>query len=110
MHTKHSITCFVTCCSYVEKKSDFWQPDPMIVMRDVEDMNRLKMSIWLGHRMNFQDMGERYKRRALLVEETIRIFKDLDIEYRMLPLNINVTNLPALNSNRLPSNWTTCTN
>ncbi|KAL4577912.1 hypothetical protein LXL04_014027 [Taraxacum kok-saghyz] len=95
---------------YVEKKSDFWQPDPMIVMRDVEDMNRLKMSIWLAHRMNFQDMGERYKRRALLVEETIRIFKDLNIEYRVLPLNINVTNLPALTSNRLPSNWTTCTN
>ncbi|KAJ0721486.1 hypothetical protein Hanom_Chr08g00695871 [Helianthus anomalus] len=82
----------------------------MIVLRDVEDLNRLKISIWLSHRMNFQDMGERWKRRALLVEELIKIFKDLDIEYRMLPMDINVRNLPALGSNRFPSNWTTCAN
>lgn len=99
---KERITCFV------EKKSDHWQPAPMIVVRDVEDMNRLKISIWLSHRMNFQDMGERWKRRALLVEEMIKIFKDLDIEYRMLPLDINVRNIPAVTSNRLPSNWSAC--
>nr|GEZ54048.1 mechanosensitive ion channel protein 6-like [Tanacetum cinerariifolium] len=96
--------------SYVENKSDHWQPGPMIVVRDVEDLNRLKISIWLSHRSNFQDMGGRWKRRALLVEEMIKIFKDLDIEYRMLPLDINVRNIPALSSNRLPSNWTSCAN
>ncbi|KAK1416477.1 hypothetical protein QVD17_32268 [Tagetes erecta] len=94
--------------SYVEKKSDHWQPRPTVVVRDVEDMNRLKISVWLSHRMNFQDMGERWKRRALLVEEMIKIFKDLDIEYRMLPLDINVRYMPELTSNRFPSNWTTC--
>nr|XP_043607095.1 mechanosensitive ion channel protein 6-like [Erigeron canadensis] len=96
--------------NYIEKKCEHWQPDPMIVTRDVEDMNRIKMSIWLSHRMNFQDMGERWVRRALLVEEMIKIFKDLDIEYRMLPLDVNVRNLPGLASNRLPSNWTACAN
>ncbi|XP_024991448.1 mechanosensitive ion channel protein 6-like [Cynara cardunculus var. scolymus] len=96
--------------SYVENKSDHWQPGPMIVMRDVDDLNRLKISIWLSHRMNFQDMGERWKRRALLLEELIKIFKDLDIEYRMLPLDINVRNVPGLASSRLPSTWTTCAN
>ena len=97
-------------CSYVDNKSDHWQPGPMIVMRDVDDLNRLKISIWLSHRMNFQDMGERWKRRALLLEELIKIFKDFDIEYRMLPLDVNVRNIPALASNRLPSTWTTCAN
>ncbi|XP_076935322.1 mechanosensitive ion channel protein 6-like [Bidens hawaiensis] len=96
--------------SYVENNSEHWQPGPMIVVRDVEDLNRLKISIWLSHRMNFQNMGERWKRRALLVEELIKIFKDLDIEYRMLPMDINVRDLPALGSNRLPSNWTACAN
>ncbi|KAK9071804.1 hypothetical protein SSX86_008233 [Deinandra increscens subsp. villosa] len=95
---------------YIEKKSDHWYPAPLIVVRDVEDMNRLKISIWLSHRMNFQDMGERWQRRALLVEETIKIFRDLDIEYRMLPVDINVRNMLTLTSNRLPSNWTACTN
>ncbi|KAK9062925.1 hypothetical protein SSX86_020115 [Deinandra increscens subsp. villosa] len=96
--------------SYIENKSDHWYPAPLIVVRDVEDLNRLKISIWLSHRMNFQDMGERWQRRALLVEEMIKIFRDLDIEYRMLPVDINVRNMPALASNRLPSNWTACTN
>ncbi|KAI3734428.1 hypothetical protein L6452_13896 [Arctium lappa] len=96
--------------SYVESKSEHWQPGPMIVMRDVDDLNRLKISIWLSHRMNFQDMGERWQRRALLLEELIKIFKDLDIEYRMLPVDVNVRNIPALSSNRLPSTWTTCAN
>ncbi|KAK3038894.1 hypothetical protein RJ639_028616 [Escallonia herrerae] len=95
---------------YIENKSDHWYPAPMIVLRDVEDMNRLKISVWLSHTMNHQDMGERWQRRALLVEEMIRVFKEFDIEYRMLPLDVNVRNMPALTSSRLPSNWTACAN
>ena len=82
----------------------------MIVLRDVEDMNRLKISLWPSHRMNHQDMGERWARRALLVEEMIKIFRELDIEYRMLPLDVNVRNMPAITSTRLPSNWNTSVN
>ncbi|KAG8378009.1 hypothetical protein BUALT_Bualt08G0093500 [Buddleja alternifolia] len=90
---------------YVDNRSDHWQPSPAIVMRDVEDMNRLKFSVWLSHRMNHQDMGERWARRALLVEEMVKIFRELDIEYRLLPLDVNVRNMPPISSSRLPSNW-----
>ncbi|XP_047322789.1 mechanosensitive ion channel protein 6-like [Impatiens glandulifera] len=92
---------------YVDNKGEHWKPTPRIVLRDVEDMNRLKISVWLTHRINFQDMRERWFRRALLVEEMIKVFRELDIEYRMLPMDVNVRNLPPLASNRLPSNWTT---
>ncbi|PIA35557.1 hypothetical protein AQUCO_03500129v1 [Aquilegia coerulea] len=95
---------------YIENKTEHWQPAPLVVVRDVEDLNRLKMSVWPTHRMNHQDMGERWVRRAFLVEEMIKIFRDLDIEYRMLPLDVNMRNMPSLNSVRLPSNWTACTN
>ncbi|KAL1533384.1 mechanosensitive ion channel protein 8-like [Salvia divinorum] len=90
---------------YVDNRSDHWYPAPLIVMRDMEDMNRLKFSMWLSHKMNFQDMGERWTRRSLLVEEMVKIFKELDIEYRMLPLDVNVRNMPPISSNRVPSNW-----
>ncbi|KAL8150072.1 hypothetical protein AgCh_006906 [Apium graveolens] len=93
---------------YVENKSDHWHPAPMIVLRDIDDMNRLKISIWLSHRMNFQDMGQRFVRRALLVEEMIKVCRELDIEYRMLPVDVNVHNMPAITSTRVPSNWSTC--
>ncbi|XP_073275779.1 mechanosensitive ion channel protein 8-like [Primulina huaijiensis] len=90
---------------YIENKSDHWNPAPSVVMRDIEDLNRLKWSVWLSHKMNHQDMGERWARRALLVEEMIKIFRELDIEYRLLPLDVNVRNMPPLSSARLPSNW-----
>ncbi|XP_042480645.1 mechanosensitive ion channel protein 6-like [Macadamia integrifolia] len=91
---------------YTEMKENYWCPGAMVVLRDVEDMNKLKISVWLSHRMNFQDMGERFVRRERLIEEIMKVLKELDIEYRMLPVDVNVRNMPALASTRLPSNWT----
>jgi hypothetical protein len=82
----------------------------MVVVTDVEDMNKMKMSLWVTHRMNHQEMEERWVRRNLLLGEMIKVFKELDIEYRVLPLDVNIRNMPPLVSNRLPSNWTTCAN
>ncbi|KAM3337831.1 hypothetical protein P3S68_032156 [Capsicum galapagoense] len=93
---------------YIENRSDHWYPAPMIVMRDVEDLNGIKWSVWLTPTMNHQDMGERWARRALLVEEMVKTLKGLDIQYRMLPLDVNIHNLPPLSSSRAPSNWTVC--
>lgn len=93
---------------YIDNKKEHWYPAPMIVMRDVEDMNKIKFSVWVSHTMNHQDMGERWTRRALLVEEMIKIFRELDIEYRMLPMDVNVRTMQPVVSDRLPSNWTTC--
>ncbi|KAK7850314.1 mechanosensitive ion channel protein 8 [Quercus suber] len=90
---------------YIEGKKEHWQPGPMVIMRDVIDMNKLMMSVWLGHRLNYQDIKERFLRREALLEEMINIFKELDIEYRLLPVDVNVQNLPPLVSNRLPSTW-----
>ncbi|XP_057966397.1 mechanosensitive ion channel protein 6-like isoform X2 [Malania oleifera] len=92
--------------SFIENKKEHWCAAPMIVLRDVEGLTRLKLSVWPTHKMNHQDMGERWERRALLVEEMVRIFKDLDIQYRLLPLDINVRSLPPPTSTRVPPNWT----
>ncbi|RZC47466.1 hypothetical protein C5167_040404 [Papaver somniferum] len=96
--------------AYIESKREHWYPSPMIVVRDVDDLNRLKISVWLCHRMNHQDMGERWVRRALVVEEMIKVLRELDIEYRMLPLDVNVRNMPGLSSQRVPSIWTVSNN
>ena len=80
----------------------------MVVVIDVEDMKKMKMSLWVTHRMNHQEMEERWARRNLLLGEMIKVFKELDIEYRVLPLDVNIRNMSPLVSNRLPSNWTAC--
>jgi hypothetical protein len=36
----------------------------------------------------------------------IKILRDLEIEYRMLPLDVNVRNAPTIQSARMPSTWT----
>jgi len=77
----------------------------MVVLRDVDDTNKLKVSIWLRHTLNFQDMGMRWVRRELVLQEMIRVLKDLEIEYRMLPLDVNVRTAHPIQSTRMPTTW-----
>ncbi|KAL0422947.1 UNVERIFIED_CONTAM: Mechanosensitive ion channel protein 6 [Sesamum latifolium] len=91
--------------SYIDNRSDYWYPGPTIVLMNLENLQILKMSVWLRHRMNHQNMGERWKRRAFLVEEMVKIFKELDIEYRLYPLDINIREMPPLHSSRMPASW-----
>ncbi|KAF5739314.1 putative Mechanosensitive ion channel domain-containing protein [Tripterygium wilfordii] len=95
---------------YAEDNSHHWHPSPMVVVNDIEDMNKLKISVYLTHRMSYQHMMERYARRGLVIEALIKVFRDLDIEYRLLPLDVNVQNMQPLVSNRRPSTWTTQAN
>lgn len=93
---------------HIENRSDHWHPAPMVVLRDVEELNKLKISVWLTHKMNYQDMAKRWSRRALLIEAMVKVFKELDIQYRLLlPMDVNVRNMPSSTS-KLPSNWTAC--
>ncbi|XP_052193892.1 mechanosensitive ion channel protein 6-like [Diospyros lotus] len=93
--------------SYIESKKDHWYPSPTIILMDIHGLNTVKVSIWLRHRMNHQDVVERFQRRELVIEEMVKIFKELDIEYRLLPLDINVRSMPtAMESTRMPSSWT----
>ncbi|WMV24452.1 hypothetical protein MTR67_017837 [Solanum verrucosum] len=78
------------------------------VKRDIEHLNRIRWSVWITHTMNLQDMGERWAKTSLLVEEMVKIFRELDIEYRMLHLDVNVHNMPQLSSSGVPSNWSLC--
>lgn len=81
----------------------------MIILKEVEELNRMRFAVWLTHRMNFQDMGEKWARRALLLEEMVRIFQELDIQYRLLPIDINVRGMPPTSTSLPPSNFTTTT-
>ncbi|KAF3321434.1 mechanosensitive ion channel protein 6-like protein [Carex littledalei] len=90
---------------FMENKTEHWYPGPMVVLRDVEDSNKLTVSIWMRQRINYQDMGMRFERRELVLQEMIRVLKELEIEYRRIPVDVNVRNLPPVNSARLPSTW-----
>ncbi|KAK8945462.1 Mechanosensitive ion channel protein 6 [Platanthera guangdongensis] len=94
--------------SFIEARKDHWYPGSQLVVKDVEDMNRLNVSVWMRHRINFQNMGLKWTRREPVLQETIRILRELDVEYRMLPVDVNIRNLPPVTTSRLPSTWATC--
>uniref|UniRef100_A0A803MLQ7 Mechanosensitive ion channel protein n=1 Tax=Chenopodium quinoa TaxID=63459 RepID=A0A803MLQ7_CHEQI len=92
--------------SYIENKKEHWYPGPMVILKDTDGLNMLRIAVWLQHRMNHQDMGERWVRRALLIEECVKIFREMDIEYRVYPMNVNVTSIPPLNYAHVsPPSW-----
>ncbi|KAF5745794.1 mechanosensitive ion channel protein 6-like [Tripterygium wilfordii] len=86
--------------SYIENK-EHWYPSPMVVLKDVEDLTKLRFAVWPSHRMNHQNMGERWERRALLVEEMVKVFRELDIQYRLFPLDINIRSMPPATTSSL---------
>ncbi|RVW96672.1 Mechanosensitive ion channel protein 6 [Vitis vinifera] len=95
--------------SYMERKKDHWAPSPMVIIKDLEGLNQLRMAVWMGHKINHQNMGERWTRRYLLIDEIVKILREVDIEYRMIPLDINVRSMPKpspVTSTRLPPSWT----
>ncbi|KAL6195389.1 hypothetical protein ACLB2K_031008 [Fragaria x ananassa] len=96
--------------SYIANKKEHWYADQMIILKNVEELNRMTFALWLTHKMNFQDVGERWERRALLLEEMVRIFQELDIQYRLLPIDINVRGMPSTTTTGLPhSNFSATT-
>lgn len=84
---------------YIESNKEHWHPSPKIILMNVEELTKVKFSVWLTHRMNHQDITERYTRRALVVEEMIKIFNDLDIHYRFTPIDVDIISMPT------PSNY-----
>ncbi|PPS01671.1 hypothetical protein GOBAR_AA18996 [Gossypium barbadense] len=91
--------------SYIVNRKEHWCSDPMIVLKEFEQFNQIKMAVWVTHKMNYQDIGERWERRSRLAEEIVNIFKELDLQYRLLPIDINVCTLPPVHSTRFPSTW-----
>ncbi|KAJ6403023.1 hypothetical protein OIU84_015020 [Salix udensis] len=88
--------------SYIDGKKEHWYSDPTIIFREVVDLNKLMVVVWMRHRMNHQDMAEKNKRRALLIEEMVKIFSDIDIQYRLFPININIRAMPPLDKKYCP--------
>ncbi|KAI7750645.1 hypothetical protein M8C21_012691 [Ambrosia artemisiifolia] len=94
--------------NFIESNKDHWYPNPIVLHMDMYDLNTQKLSVWVRHKMNHQDITERLTRRGKIIEEMNRIFKELDIEYRTYPLDINIRSMPIpVAPERFPSTWAT---
>lgn len=71
---------------------------PLFIFKDMKELNRLRIVVWLTHRINHQDIGEKWIKRSHLVEEIVKLFRELEIHYCMLSIDINVYTMPPLNA------------
>ncbi|KAL0545480.1 hypothetical protein IC582_015365 [Cucumis melo] len=76
--------------SYLEKNPQHWRPNHLLVVREIENVNEIKIALFSTHTMNYQEYGEKLKRRSELVMELKRIFEELNINYNLPPQTIHL--------------------
>ncbi|XP_075512866.1 mechanosensitive ion channel protein 10-like [Primulina tabacum] len=77
--------------AYLESKPQQWHPSFSVQLKEIVDVHKLNMALYVNHTMNFQNSGERGNRKSDLVFELKRIFEELGITYRLLPQGVQVS-------------------
>ncbi|KAL3739129.1 hypothetical protein ACJRO7_020517 [Eucalyptus globulus] len=82
---------------YIESKPKHWNPKHSVLVKEIENMNKMKMSLRVQHTMNHQNYGEGSSRKSELILELKKMFENLDIKYHLLPQEIHLSqvNLPT---------------
>nr|XP_043625162.1 mechanosensitive ion channel protein 10-like [Erigeron canadensis] len=75
---------------YLERNPQLWYPNHNVVVKEIENVNKIKMALFFTHTMNFQDYGEKVKRRSELVLELKKIFEELKIKCNLLPQDVHL--------------------
>ncbi|XP_050220240.1 mechanosensitive ion channel protein 10-like [Mercurialis annua] len=78
---------------YLESSPQHWHPNHSVVVKEIENVNKLKMALYCNHTMNFQEFGEKNKRRTELVLEIKRIFEELSVKYCLLPQQVHLRHI-----------------
>ncbi|XP_048132765.1 mechanosensitive ion channel protein 10-like [Rhodamnia argentea] len=83
--------------SYIESKPKNWSPKHSVIVKEIENVNKMKMCLCVQHTMNHQNYGERSSRKSELILELKKMFENLDIKYHLLPQEIHLSqvNLPT---------------
>eukprot|EP01018_Ginkgo_biloba_P007433 Gb_31299 [translate_table: standard] len=76
---------------YLENKPQHWHPKHSVVVKEIENMNKMRMALYTLHTMNHQNFGEKANRKSELVLEMKKICEDLGIKYHLLPQEVHVT-------------------
>lgn len=62
-----------------------------MVVKDIVNLNKMNMILYVRHTMNYQNMVEKNSRRTDLVLEMKKIFEELSIQYHLLPQEIHLS-------------------
>lgn len=86
----HSVALF-WCIRYLESKPQHWRPGHSVQVKEIENVNKMRMALYANHTINFQNSGDRGNRRSDLVLELKKCFEDLGIKYHLLPQQVHLS-------------------
>ncbi|CAN1823110.1 Mechanosensitive ion channel protein 10 [Linum perenne] len=75
--------------AFLESKPQYWRPEHSVLVKGIEDMNKMHMGLYVNHTMNFQN-GERGNRISDLVVEMKNIFEEIGIGYHLPTQEVHV--------------------
>ncbi|XP_059444004.1 mechanosensitive ion channel protein 10-like [Corylus avellana] len=79
--------------AYLESKPNYWNPKHSVIVKEIENVNKLKMCLAVQHTINHQNYGERNNRVTELILELKKMFETLDIKYRLLPQEVHLNKI-----------------
>ncbi|XP_008791431.2 mechanosensitive ion channel protein 10-like [Phoenix dactylifera] len=88
--------------AYLESKPKYWHPKHSVLVKEIENVNKMKMALTVLHTMNHQNFPEKNNRRSELVFELKKIFESLGIKYHLLPQEIHLTQV-VMADGRMPA-------
>ncbi|KAJ4708806.1 Mechanosensitive ion channel protein [Melia azedarach] len=74
--------------AYLESNAKHWRSGFHLVVKEIENVNRMIIALFVTHTINFQNYREKDNRRSELVLELKKIFEDLCIKYHLLPQEV----------------------
>ncbi|KAF7830428.1 mechanosensitive ion channel protein 10 [Senna tora] len=80
---------------YLENNPQHWHPNHNVVVKEIENVNKIKIGLYVNHTMNFQEFGEKNKRRTELMMELKKIFEELNIRYNLLPQAVHLSHVES---------------
>ncbi|KAL2487059.1 Mechanosensitive ion channel protein 10 [Abeliophyllum distichum] len=83
---------------YLEKNPQHWHPNHNVVVKEIENVNKIKMALFFNHTINFQDYGEKNRRKTDLVLELKNFFEELHIGYDLLPQEVRLVESSAVSA------------
>lgn len=75
----------------MESKPQHWRPSHSVQVKEIENLNKMRMALYVNHTINFQNSADRGNRRSDLVLEMKKIFEELGIKYRLLPQEVHLS-------------------
>jgi len=80
-------------CRYLDSRPQHWHTKHNVLVKDIKNVNKMKMAVYVTHTIKFQNYGDKSNRRSELVLELKNILEDLNIKYHLLPQEVHVSNV-----------------